>query len=254
MSTTLEIGVKEVTTEQVCSAPQPTRVEMAEFCNTLGLLIENRVPILKTLALTANSSDHPWFVAILSQIYNGIREGNCIVNSMSSGLKNLVASRVRELSNQDLNSHDWDPTQPSRWAVPDFFGYFKEFIAMVSAGEESGNLDTALFRVRDMNLNDGVIDSYESLWGHEVSMFCSVFEVLQTAGIPTLNCLKIISQHSPLKLEIETVIHEIENGSTLANALMQTKGQLSNPALVSIIDAGESSNELEMTLIRMRRN
>lgn len=254
MHKTFEIGFKAVTTEQIFAASEPTSTEMAAFCNTLGLSISNQVPILEVLRLTAESTEHPWFVAILARIYSGLREGSSITDALISSLKEIIGIRVEELASQDIRSQPWDPIQPKQYSVPDLFGFFSEFIGMIDAAEESGELDTALFRIRDMNLNGGVINSYESIWGHDVAMFCSLFELVSSAGIPRLKCLEIISRYSPLKSELESVIHEVENnGSTLANAFKQTRGQLAHPALVAIIDAGESSGELEMTLIRIRR-
>lgn len=254
MNATFEIGLKEITTAEIYSTREPSRAEMSAFCNTLGLLVENQVPLLEAIRLTSESTQHPWLIAILAQINSGLRAGKCVSGSTIDCLQRIISTRVTDLSQQDIATQEWNPCQPSQWAVPDFFAFFAEFIAMVDAGEECGELDTALFRIRDTNLNDGIVDSNESIWGRDVSLFCSAFELLHSAGIPKLNCLKMIAKTSPLRGELQTIVAEVENGSTLAKAMKVSLGQLSHPALVAIIDAGESSGELEMALIRTRRN
>ena len=71
----------------------------------------------------------------------------------------------------DFDSKHWHPRHPARWAVPDLLGYFAQFIAMINVGEESGALDIELLRVRDTNLNGGVVDLLQSNWAKNVLLF-----------------------------------------------------------------------------------
>jgi len=154
----------------------------------------------------------------------------------------------------EIEKNQWDPATRGQWSLPDFFGVFADFILLIDAGEDCGELDTALSRLHEIYLNDGVVGSYDKIWGRDVSLFCSVLEMLTSAGIPVPYCVEIIRRSSALHHEFDVVVNEMKNGESLAKALKATQGAISNPTLVAIIAAAESSGEFETSLIRLQRN
>ena len=244
MKSTFRIGSKTVTAAEVFSASEPTHQEMAMFCDMLGSLIVNRVVLLKSILATSTTVSHPWLLYILARMNEKIREGSGMTGSIVKGLQELVVQRASELARTEIENRDWNPGMS--WCIPDFFGFFGDLIALVNAGEESGETDTALFRVRDINLAEGRIG--RGAWTRNVGLFLSVVELMHCAGIPIVDCLKKARVASSLQSEIDIVISEIESEVTLAEALAKTNGQLANPVLINIIEASESRGELEMTL------
>ena len=78
----IQIGDKTFRSSELFSAGYPTSEQMTTFCSTLGPLIENGVPMLKALSLTAASSQHPWLRVILAGAACKIREGEMIVDGV----------------------------------------------------------------------------------------------------------------------------------------------------------------------------
>ena len=66
---------------------------------------------------------------------------------MICGLKRLIAIKAATLAELELN--EWNSEQSRSWHIPDFFGFFHELIVLIAAGEQSGEVHTALDRVRD---------------------------------------------------------------------------------------------------------
>ncbi len=146
----------------------------------------------------------------------------------------------------------WDPAQTGQWAIPDFFGVFADFLLFIEAGENCGDLDDALARLREITLNHGVVGCYDEIWGRDVSLFCVILEQCCSAGMPVARSLKVIQRSTPLHQELDIAIRAMDEGTSLAEALERTQGKLAHPTLVSIIGAAEESGEFELCLIRLQ--
>ena len=250
MKSSFRIGAKAVTAADIFSTSQPTHQEMAASCNTLGLLISNGTPILKSIAATSKTVTHPWLLYILACTDEKLREGHAMTASVVQGLQELVSQRAAELAEMEIENRDWNPEVS--WCIPDLFGFFGDLIALLNAGEESGELDTALFRARDINLAEGQVGPYHDLFSRDVGLLLSVLELMHCAGIPLQACLEKARVASSLRSEIDIAIGEIKNDATLSQALTKTNGQLAHPVLIALLEAGESRGDLEaVTLHRI---
>ena len=88
------------------------KVETAMFARTLATLLENGVPILESLKVTADTIDNSVIKAEIESAYNSVREGS----SLASGL------------------HESKVIPPS-------------VMNMIAIGEEAGHLEKSLFKV-----------------------------------------------------------------------------------------------------------
>ena len=86
-----------------------------------------------------------------------------------------------------------------------------------------------------------------------LGLFCNQFASIIKAGIPTSQSLSIITEqteHKKLKKILTIVNEEIQKGLTLSQALAQHKKILPD-MLVSMIEAGEASGTLDLSLQRL---
>ena len=89
--------------------------EITIFSRQLATLIKSGVPILKSLGVIVEQASNIYFKNIISDIYNGLKEGQKLSHALSQ--------------------------------YPTVFSSF--YVAMVQAGEDSGNLEVILFRLAD---------------------------------------------------------------------------------------------------------
>ena len=89
--------------------------EITLFSRQLATLIKSGVPILRGLSILSEETNNPYFKNVISSIYQELKEGGKFSQALSR--------------------------------YPKIFSSF--YIAMVEAGESSGNLDEVLFRLAD---------------------------------------------------------------------------------------------------------
>jgi type IV pilus assembly protein PilC len=119
---------------------------MARGARTLGTLLASGVPILEALNITKETSGNMMFEKLFQKVSDSIRDGNAI------------AKPLREFSNPPFNAVAW-----LFWTVfvpgAGLLMYLLKYktpvvddlvINMVDVGEESGELDTMLYKVADV--------------------------------------------------------------------------------------------------------
>ncbi|MGI6705451.1 MAG: type II secretion system F family protein [Clostridia bacterium] len=87
----------------------------------------------------------------------------------------------------------------------------------------------------------------------EIAIFCRQFATILKAGVPIIQGLDIVSgqvRNRNMKRVLEGVYGDLQTGMTLSESLAKFEGQLSG-LLIHMIEAGEVSGELEMSLERM---
>ncbi|MFZ5817983.1 MAG: type II secretion system F family protein [Bacillota bacterium] len=81
----------------------------------------------------------------------------------------------------------------------------------------------------------------------DLAVFCGQFSSLLSAGVPVLQGLSVLSRQfkkSPLSRVLEGVIHSIQGGASISQAMREFAGQLP-PALIYITSVAEVSGNLD---------
>lgn len=84
-------------------------------------------------------------------------------------------------------------------------------------------------------------------------IFCRQFATMLDAGIPVMQCLKILSEQQELtaiRKELNEIMAAIEEGSSLAEAVRQKK-QSFPPMLFSMVKTGETSGVLALIMEKL---
>ncbi|HKI84638.1 MAG TPA: type II secretion system F family protein [Candidatus Krumholzibacteria bacterium] len=87
----------------------------------------------------------------------------------------------------------------------------------------------------------------------DLSVFTRQFSTMVNAGLPLVQCLDILgkqTQHILFKRAIQTVMSDVEGGTTLAEGLGKHKGIWSD-LYVNMVDAGEQGGILDVILSRL---
>ena len=87
----------------------------------------------------------------------------------------------------------------------------------------------------------------------DLSVFCRQFVSILEAGVPMKEALAMLeeqTENKTLKKSIGEVLLNIEKGNTLADA-MRGESDVFPPMLINMVEAGESSGNLEMAFSRM---
>lgn len=87
----------------------------------------------------------------------------------------------------------------------------------------------------------------------DLAVFCRQFGSILTAGVPVIAALQMLvdqTENKNLKEAIKTVQLDVEKGETLAGA-MRAQNEVFPPMLVNMVEAGEASGSLEVSLERM---
>ena len=87
----------------------------------------------------------------------------------------------------------------------------------------------------------------------DLSVFCRQFVSILEAGVPMKEALAMLeeqTENKKLKKSIAEVLTNIEKGNTLADA-MRGESDVFPPMLINMVEAGESSGNLEMAFSRM---
>lgn len=116
----------------------------------------------------------------------------------------------------------------------------KEEYMILSLEEQSQSLD--------MNFTIG-----KKMKPRDLSVFCRQFVSILEAGVPMKEALAMIeeqTENKTLKKSIGTTLTNIEKGNTLADA-MRGESHVFPPMLINMVEAGESSGNLEMAFSRM---
>ena len=87
----------------------------------------------------------------------------------------------------------------------------------------------------------------------DLSVFCRQFVSILEAGVPMKEALAMLeeqTENKTLKKSIAEVLTNIEKGNTLADA-MRGESDVFPPMLINMVEAGESSGNLEMAFSRL---
>lgn len=87
----------------------------------------------------------------------------------------------------------------------------------------------------------------------DLSVFCRQFVSITQAGVPMKEALQMLSEQTEnkwLKRAIGDVLTSVEKGNTLADSMRGEK-DIFPPMLINMVEAGESSGNLEMSFSRM---
>lgn len=87
----------------------------------------------------------------------------------------------------------------------------------------------------------------------ELAIFTRQFATMINSGLPLVQCLEILSRQSDsanFKTVIENVMHDVEAGSTLAEALRRHPKVFDN-LFVNMVEAGEAGGILDVILLRL---
>lgn len=100
----------------------------------------------------------------------------------------------------------------------------------------------------DLNVSFG-----KKMKPRDLSVFCRQFVSILEAGVPMKEALAMLeeqTENKKLKKSIAEVLTNIEKGNTLADA-MRGESDVFPPMLINMVEAGESSGNLEMAFSRM---
>lgn len=268
------LGASWTSHADILQATEPSDHEMAQMCNVLGILVSSGVPILEATRLTAETVTHPWLVMAIASMDIRVREGDSLAGGLKWSIEEFIWNRFAALA-QEANIPERKPSErPAKCGdfriekiertmsvsdliIPDMLRYFRHFLHVVDMGEETGELDTVLFRLRDHYLNHSTKqDTGKYPWSEEVSSLIRDFSHFQSAGLPILRSLRIMADsghHHSLRVEIERICESIEAGCTLSEAMEECGGQLAGQVLVALIRAGEMSGALDVILERIAK-
>jgi type IV pilus assembly protein PilC len=87
----------------------------------------------------------------------------------------------------------------------------------------------------------------------DLSVFCRQFVSIMQAGVPMKEALQMLEQQTEnktLKKAIAEVLNNVEKGNTLADS-MRSQDKVFPQMLINMVEAGESSGNLEMSFSRM---
>lgn len=87
----------------------------------------------------------------------------------------------------------------------------------------------------------------------DLSVFCRQFVSIMQAGVPMKEALQMLGEQTEnkiLKKSIVEILASIEKGNTLADS-MRGESKTFPPMLINMVEAGESSGNLEMAFSRM---
>ncbi len=112
----------------------------------------------------------------------------------------------------------------------------------ISINEQRGLLD------KEINFSIG-----KKVKPRDLSVFCRQFVSIMQAGVPMKEALQMMgeqTENKTLKKSIIEVLASVEKGNTLADA-MRGENHVFPPMLINMVEAGESSGNLEMAFERM---
>ena len=101
---------------------------------------------------------------------------------------------------------------------------------------------------RDLNISFG-----KKVKPRDLSVFSRQFVSIMQAGVPMKEALEMLGEQTEnknLKSAIANVLANIEKGNTLADS-MRGESDIFPPMLINMVEAGESSGNLEMSFSRM---
>jgi type IV pilus assembly protein PilC len=119
---------------------------VARTCRTLGTLVASGVPILESLNITKETSGNTMFESMYQKIYDSIREGEAIANPMRVGARprfNFMAAWWWMFFIAGPIGFLIYMAKSNQRIVDDLV------VNMVDVGEETGELDTMLYKVAD---------------------------------------------------------------------------------------------------------
>lgn len=87
----------------------------------------------------------------------------------------------------------------------------------------------------------------------DLAVFCRQFYTMLNAGVPILTCLEILSnqiENKKLREAIKDINEDVEKGGVLSDA-MKKHEKIFPELLVSLVESGEASGNLESIMLRM---
>jgi type IV pilus assembly protein PilC len=120
---------------------------VARTCRTLGTLVASGVPILESLTITKETSGNTMFESMYQKIYDSIREGESIASPMRQGARpkfNALAAWWWMFFVGGPIGFLMYLAKSNQRIVDDLV------VNMVDVGEETGELDTMLYKVADV--------------------------------------------------------------------------------------------------------
>jgi type IV pilus assembly protein PilC len=120
---------------------------VARTCRTLGTLVASGVPILESLNITKETSGNTMFESMYQKIYDSIREGESIASPMRQGARpkfNFLAAWWWMFFVGGPIGFLIYLMKSNQRIVDDLV------VNMVDVGEETGELDTMLYKVADV--------------------------------------------------------------------------------------------------------
>lgn len=242
MTTSIQFGSKKFNVSDVFSATPPSNSQMATFCQTLKLLVESGISMLDAFKVMTKSVEHPWLLAALFFADDKMRRGETLTNSIANGFQELIELRIEQIGSSESRPGNWRDFEPGQWAIPDFFAHLADLLSMIDVGEETGELDTALGHVRDINLGRGGYG--EQTWGRDIAVLNRAMAMMFVAGLPTHAIARVLSGLPSLKSlrsELKIVTESLEDRHTLSQAFAKTNGRLADPFYLGLIEAGEKA-------------
>ncbi len=136
----------------------------------------------------------------------------------------------------------------------------------VQSGEiEASNKDEALAQLRKRRIittylrqkSGGLSFSFgkrkKRVSGRDLAIFTRQFSTMVNSGLPLVQCLDILSkqtENTSFREIIAEVMHDVEAGSTLAEAMMK-RPQAFDSLYANMVDAGEAGGILDVILQRL---
>lgn len=124
----------------------------------------------------------------------------------------------------------------------------KAFAAVKAMGMMPLTVTEQNFLTKDININFG-----PAVTVRELSLFCRQFTSILRAGVPVNDALGMLSEQTENKgfsRAIRDLQRSIQKGETLADSMRKHKKYFS-PMMINLVEAGEASGSLDISMERM---
>lgn len=235
-----EIGGKTATEKEICEVLPPSDPEFGWTLRNLADLNATGVPLDEACTCCAKMTEHPWLVMLLSILYAAQKSKDSRPEMwLAVYLKRQIAEFEEHVAR-----------------APNLTGYFHTFVHLLDYAEGRGEVDTMLYRLGDAMEGQETPRQRLLRGQEELKSLLRYFAMLVDFGLPILPSLRLLRQDPRwymFKAELDQTCNLIGHGSTLSEAFQNARGRLSDPFVVTMVQAGEKAQALETALARLTR-
>ncbi len=233
--------------DSICTALPPSSEDKWVAFSIFGKCIESGIPILESLDLAGESTNHPWMQMFFSIGNTQIRMGECLAEGIKGGISSFLWYRLQEY--QAIYINEKDGKSDFKYFLPDFRSHFTYELNLLDAGESIGQLDNVSLKIAEHYKTPN-----SKPWSKDLSEIFSLLALYQESGLPILKSLILtqpIIQNIRLSMDLKEIIDETGNGSTLSEACAAIDSEFALPSVVAFLKCGERAGNLDKVLAYM---